>query len=180
MISAMPEPMMPAKISTIAPERLRTLRLVIFDFDGVFTDNRVWVAEHGVEQICCNRSDGLGLARLRELDIATVILSTETNPVVSVRAEKLKTPCRQSIEDKRAGVLQLMAEYAVDSQQTAFVGNDINDIPAFGVVGLAIATADAFLEARAHAHFVTEIAGGRGAVREICDQIYWARTTPSL
>ena len=171
---------MPAPISTIAAERLRTLRLVIFDFDGVFTDNRVWITEHGVEQVCCNRSDGLGLARLRELNIATVILSTETNPVVSVRAAKLKTPCHQSIDDKRAGVLHLMAKYGVDSEQTAFVGNDINDIPAFGVVGLAIATSDAFMEAHAHAHFVTEIAGGRGAVRELCDQIYWAHTTTLL
>ncbi len=171
---------MPTLFSTIAPERLRILRLVIFDFDGVFTDNRVWVTEHGVEQICCNRSDGLGLARLRELDIATVILSTETNPVVSVRAAKLKTPCYQSVEDKRASVLQLMAEYGVESEQTAFVGNDINDIPALGTVGLAIATADAFLEVRAHAHFITEIAGGHGAVREICDGIYWAHTRSTL
>lgn len=176
----MPDVSMPILLSTIAPERLRALRLVIFDFDGVFTDNRVWVTEHGVEQICCNRSDGLGLVRLRELGVATVILSTETNPVVSVRAEKLKTPCYQSIGDKRAGVLQLMAEYGVESEQTAFVGNDINDIPAFGVVGLAIATGDAFLEARAHVDFVTEIAGGQGAVREICDQIYWSHTTPPL
>jgi 3-deoxy-D-manno-octulosonate 8-phosphate phosphatase (KDO 8-P phosphatase) len=171
---------MPSFISTIAPEQLRILRLVIFDFDGVFTDNRVWVTEHGVEQICCNRSDGLGLARLRELDIATVILSTETNPVVSVRAEKLKTPCYQSIEDKRASVVRMMAEYGVEPEQTAFVGNDINDIPAFGVVGLAIATADAFLEARKHAHFITEVPGGQGAVREICDQIYWAHTSSTL
>ncbi|MDX2499590.1 MAG: hypothetical protein QNL14_03675, partial [Deltaproteobacteria bacterium] len=80
---------------------LRRIRLVAFDFDGVFTDNMVYVFENGTEAVRCTRADGIGLQKLRQIGIDTIILSTEANPVVSARARKLKIDCVQNCQDKR-------------------------------------------------------------------------------
>jgi YrbI family 3-deoxy-D-manno-octulosonate 8-phosphate phosphatase len=163
----------PAALGDLHAE-LRQLGLVVLDFDGVLTDNGVWVTQDGVESVRCSRSDGLGLARLRALSIPVVIVSTETNPVVGARARKLGLPCRQGVPDKRDEVLRLCAELGVDPGRTAFVGNDINDIPAFGCVGLPVAVADAYPEVLPHVRAVTSRPGGHGAVRELCDHIHAA------
>lgn len=154
---------------------LAGIRLVAFDFDGVFTDNMVYVAQDGVESVRCWRSDGLGLARLREIGVQVLILSTEVNPVVSARANKLKTPCKQGIVDKAATILETCRELGVNPAQTAFVGNDINDIPAFKVIGLPIAVADAYSEIIPHVLYQTARSGGHGSVREVCDIIFHAK-----
>jgi len=86
---------------------LSKVRLIFFDFDGVFTDNTVYVSQDGVETVRCWRSDGLGLTRLRKVGVQAFIISTETNPVVSARAHKLKLPCKQGVEDKAAGILHM-------------------------------------------------------------------------
>lgn len=156
---------------------LRRVELVIFDFDGVFTDNSVFVSSEGIESVRCWRSDGLGLSRLRELGVATMIVSTETNPVVSKRAEKLKIECRQAIEDKADCVRQISAERGIPLDRIAFVGNDINDIPAIEIAGLSVVVADAYPEAAEHADLMLSKAGGYGAVREFCDMIWEARKT---
>lgn len=156
-------------------ERLRTLRLVVFDFDGVFTDNRVWVFEDGHEAVCCNRSDGLGLARLRALGVKTAIISTETNAVVGQRAKKLNVHCVQACPDKREAVMALAKEWDIPLADTAFVGNDVNDLPACEVVGFPIAVADAHPDMARRALWQTAIAGGVGAVREVCDMIARSR-----
>ena len=87
----------------------RRVRLVVFDFDGVFTDNTVLVASDGTESVRCWRSDGLGLRMLRELGLQLFVLSTETNPVVAVRCAKLELPCRQGCADKAAALAELAA-----------------------------------------------------------------------
>ena len=156
-------------------EQLVTVRLVVFDFDGVFTDNTVRVTQEGTESVSCWRSDGLGLSRLRESGVQAVIVSTETNPVVSRRAEKLKLPCKQSVDDKASTILEICREYGVHPEQTMFVGNDINDIPAFKVVGVPVAVADAYPEINSHVVFHTKKSGGFGAVREVCDLIFHAK-----
>lgn len=150
--------------------------LVVFDFDGVFTDNTVVVDERGCESVRCWRSDGLGLRRLREAGVPAWIVSMETNPVVSVRAAKLQVPVMQGIEDKATAVAAICAEIGVPLSAAAFVGNDINDVPAMQLVGVPVAVADAYPEALALAHFVTAKPGGYGAVREVCDLIADART----
>lgn len=152
------------------------LELVIFDFDGVFTDNSVLVSSDGVELVRCWRSDGLGLSRLRELGVAMLIVSTETNPVVSKRAEKLKIECRQAIEDKADCVRAMSSERGISLERIAFVGNDINDIPALKIAGLSVVVADAYPEATQHANIHLSKPGGYGAVREFCDMIWNART----
>ena len=154
---------------------LKTIRLVVFDFDGVFTDNTVFVTQDGVESVCCWRSDGIGLSRLRSVGVEMMILSTEMNPVVSVRAMKLKVACRQGVEDKKAGVLGICSELGIEPCDTVFVGNDINDIPAFKVVGLPVGVADAYPEIHPHISYRTSKPGGHGAVREVCDLIFHAR-----
>ena len=155
---------------------LSTIRLIAFDFDGVFTDNSVYVSQDGIETVRCWRSDGLGLARLRSVGVQAVIISTEANPVVSARAEKLKLPCKQGVEDKAAQILATCNELQIDPQQTMFVGNDINDIPAFQLIGVPVGVADAYPEIYPYIHFRTQKPGGFGAVREICDLVFNARS----
>jgi 3-deoxy-D-manno-octulosonate 8-phosphate phosphatase (KDO 8-P phosphatase) len=154
----------------------RSVALVVFDFDGVFTDNTVWVSEEGVESVRCSRSDGLGLARLRLLGIPAFVISTEANPVVGVRARKLQLPCEQDVSDKGQTVRALCDRLQVEPEHTVYLGNDINDIPAFQSVGIPVAVADAFPEVDEFVVHHTQKPGGFGAVREICDLIFAART----
>lgn len=154
---------------------LSKVRLIAFDFDGVFTDNTVYVSEDGVETVRCWRSDGLGLARLRNVGVQAFIISTEANPVVSARAHKLKLPCKQGVEDKAAGILSICAELQIEPQYTMFVGNDINDIPAFQSIGIPVGVSDAYPEIYPYIFYRTQKPGGLGAVREICDLVYNAR-----
>lgn len=149
--------------------------LIIFDFDGVFTDNTVLVSHDGVESVRCWRSDGLGLSRLKRKGVKIYIISTETNPVVSVRAKKLDLPCLQAVENKAEAVSALCKKLCVPLVNTMFVGNDINDIPAFKIVGTPVAVSDAYPEVFPHVRFQTQRAGGFGAVREICDLVFFAK-----
>jgi 3-deoxy-D-manno-octulosonate 8-phosphate phosphatase (KDO 8-P phosphatase) len=159
----------------IDPALLARVELIAFDFDGVFTDNTLIVSQDGVESVRCWRSDGLGLSRLRSVGVAAFILSTEVNPVVSARARKLKLPCKQALADKAAAIRETSAELGISLERTMFVGNDINDIPAFDIVGLPVAVADAYPEVLPHIRFQTAKPGGYGAVREICDMVYHAK-----
>ena len=156
--------------------RLESVQLVVFDFDGVFTDNTVLVSQDGVESVRCWRSDGLGLARLESVGVPALILSTEANPVVTARAKKLKIGCIQAVEDKAAAITGLCADFGIALGDTMFVGNDINDIPAFRIVGHPVAVADAYDEVMPFVELQTRRAGGNGAVREVCDLIFAARS----
>ena len=156
------------------------IRLVAFDFDGVFTDNMVYVFENGAEAVRCSRSDGIGLQKLKKMGVETVIISTEANPVVSARARKLKMHCIQDCQDKRAVLEELVRAQNIDLHEVAFVGNDINDLPCLESVGLPIAVQDAYQEVAQHALFQTKRPGGHGAVREICDLFERVRTKEEL
>jgi 3-deoxy-D-manno-octulosonate 8-phosphate phosphatase (KDO 8-P phosphatase) len=160
-------------------ELLASVRLIAFDFDGVFTDNTVYVSQNGIESVRCWRSDGLGLARLCEVGVQAFIISTETNPVVSVRAKKLKLPCKQGVKDKAAEILATCKEFQISPQQAMFVGNDINDIPAFQSIGIPVGVADAYTEIYPYVLYRTQRPGGFGAVREICDLVFNARNAIS-
>lgn len=156
-------------------EILAAVQLIVFDFDGVFTDNTVYVTQDGVESVRCWRSDGLGLARLRDVGVQLFIISTEENSVVAARAKKLKMPYKQGVKDKAVAIVETCRELAVSPEQTMFVGNDINDIPAFKLVGLPVAVADAYPEVYPHVLYRTEKPGGFGAVREVCDLVFHAK-----
>ncbi|MFA6475011.1 MAG: HAD hydrolase family protein [Patescibacteria group bacterium] len=146
-------------------------KLVVFDFDGVFTDNTVWTDQHGNESVRCWRSDGLGLVKLKNLGIKIYVLSTEENPVVAARCKKLKIPCIPGVNDKKAALLKLMTDQGVSSDNTIYVGNDINDVECLTLVDCSIVVADAYPAALKVAKYRTTKPGGYGAVREICDWI---------
>jgi YrbI family 3-deoxy-D-manno-octulosonate 8-phosphate phosphatase len=141
----------------------------VFDFDGVMTDNSVWVSETGQESVRCSRAEGYGLQLLRELGIAHCVLSSEVNPVVSRRCEKLKIPCYQGFEDKTDFLEKLVSDHGLDWAQVAYVGNDVNDVPCLERVGVPIVVQDAYPVAVAVARFQTRRPGGHGAVREVCE-----------
>ena len=154
---------------TALQECIRLIRLVAFDFDGVFTDNMVYVFEDSSEAVRCFRGDGIGLRKLERAGIAIVIISTETNPVVSARSRKLGIRCVQGCEDKRAALETIIQEMSLSLAQVAFIGNDINDLPCLTCVGLPIVVHDAHPDVVPHARYQTRARGGHGAVREVCD-----------
>ncbi len=149
-------------------------KLVVFDFDGVFTDNRVYVAQDGTESVSCWRSDGLGLSKIRHLGIPVWVISTEVNPVVGVRCRKLQIDYIQACDDKFAALKVLAQKQGCTLKETVFTGNDINDQSCLDTVGLPIIVADAHPDIVERVRYITLNPGGRGAVREICDLIVFA------
>jgi 3-deoxy-D-manno-octulosonate 8-phosphate phosphatase (KDO 8-P phosphatase) len=156
-------------IETATAADLRAIRFVAFDFDGVFTDDAVYVSQNGTESVRCWRGDGLGLRKLDALGIGTAILSTEVNPVVGLRARKLRIACFQGLEDKRARLEALAGEVGIPLAAFAYVGNDINDLGCFVAVQMPIAVRNAHADVLGQVRYRTEAAGGHGAVREVCD-----------
>ena len=150
-------------------QRIRDVRLVAFDFDGVFTDNAVYVSSDGMESVRCWRGDGIGLKALRRLGVDTMVISSETNPVVATRCEKLQIRCIQGVQDKRAILDEALAERDLALPQAAFMGNDVNDLPCLMAVGLPIVVQDAHEDVLSLAAYRTRARGGYGAVREVCD-----------
>jgi len=163
------EMVLPGKKSRGFPERVR---LLVMDFDGVFTDNRVWVDKNGHENVAASRSDGMGIERLLKLtNIQPVVISKETDGVVSARCKKLKISVYQSIEDKPAVLQKLLKEMGVPPEETMYIGNDLNDLDCFPIAGFAAAPADAVPEVKQQADYVLESRGGFGAVREIAEKL---------
>ena len=156
----------PGKRRRPLPERVD---LVIFDFDGVLTDNRVWVDEEGHEMVAAYRSDSMGVAQLRSKGLQMIVLSTETNPVVSARCKKMKIPAYQGILDKAGALPDILHKLGVSPEHAIYVGNDINDVPCFPLVACALVVADAQPAAKRAADIVLSRKGGYGAVRELLD-----------
>ena len=147
------------------------VHLLVLDFDGVLTDNRVWVDENGREMVAANRSDSLGINLLRQAGIETVVISKETNPVVAARCRKMNITYIQGEDNKEAAVQKAMAARNVEPAQTVYLGNDVNDLPCFPLVGWAVAVADALPNVRRQADLVLSRPGGHAAVRELCGLI---------
>lgn len=145
------------------------VRALVYDFDGVLTDNRVLVNERGEEAVFCNRSDGLAIGMFRRIGVPQFILSTETNSVVQRRADKLKLPCVQGSADKRASILELARTHGLDLARTLYVGNDVNDLPAMEECGMRACPADAHPDVRRAVDIVTTARGGEGVIRELWD-----------
>jgi YrbI family 3-deoxy-D-manno-octulosonate 8-phosphate phosphatase len=154
---------------------LERVRFAVFDFDGVFTDNRVWVNERGEEALAFSRSDGLGLRRLDEVGVPYLIVSLEVNPVVGARAQKLQAACVQGADDKLSVLREQAERRGVALEQTAYVGNDVNDAECLRAVGLPVVPADAWPEVKPLARWVLERPGGNGCVREFCDAVWQAQ-----
>ncbi|MET9253488.1 acylneuraminate cytidylyltransferase [Streptomyces sp. NPDC003717] len=140
---------------------------VVLDFDGTQTDDRVWIDQDGHETVAVHRGDGLGIAALRRAGLTPLILSTEVNPVVAARARKLRVPVLHGIDRKDLALKQWCEEQGVAPERVLYVGNDVNDLPCFALVGWPVAVASAHDAVRGAARAVTTVAGGSGAVREI-------------
>jgi len=147
------------------------LQGIVFDFDGVFTDDRVLVDEHGTESVRCSRRDGLGIEMLRKARVPMMVISKERNAVVARRCEKLQLEYRLG-EDRKIDVLKRwMGDNGMNAANIIYVGNDVNDLDCLTAVGCAVAPADAHPAALAVASIVLSSEGGRGAIRELADMI---------
>lgn len=154
---------------------LARVEAVITDFDGVHTDDCATLDQYGTEAVRVSRADGLGVARLRRAGIPFLIVSTERNPVVAARAAKLGVEVVHDVEDKALVVQQWLTDHSLDPAQAVYLGNDVNDLGALGVVGWPAAVADARPEVIRQARLVLSRPGGFGAVRELCDLVLSAR-----
>ncbi|WP_328873427.1 N-acylneuraminate cytidylyltransferase [Streptomyces sp. NBC_00287] len=144
---------------------------VVLDFDGTQTDDRVLIDTDGKEFVSVHRGDGLGIAALRKSGLKMLILSTEQNPVVAARARKLKIPVLHGIDRKDLALKQWCEEQGIAPERVLYVGNDVNDLPCFALVGWPVAVASAHDVVRGAARAVTTVPGGDGAIREIASWI---------
>ncbi|MGW7262411.1 cytidylyltransferase domain-containing protein [Streptomyces sp. NPDC054842] len=144
---------------------------VVLDFDGTQTDDRVLIDSEGREFVSVHRGDGLGVAALRRSGLSMLILSTEQNPVVAARARKLKIPVLHGIDRKDLALKQWCEEQGIAPERVLYVGNDVNDLPCFALVGWPVAVASAHDVVRGAARAVTTVPGGDGAIREIASWI---------
>ena len=157
--------------SQCGSKKLKEIKIVFFDFDGVFTNNYVYVTETGIESARCSRLDGIGLKLLQNLGIVAHIISSEPNPIVAHRAQKLQIACDYNVICKVEKAKKVLTSHGLTFAESAFVGNDVNDIPLIEKVKLSIAVADAWPEVFKHVDAVTSRVGGDGAVREVCEII---------
>ncbi len=158
-------------------EKIAMVEAIAFDFDGVFTDNRVYVMQNGEEAVVCDRSDGMGISMLRKAGVPMIVISTETNPVVSARCVKLGLEVLQGVDDKLPALEAWAARNKRSMSRIAFIGNDINDVECLRAAGLGVVVADAYPVAVEAADLVLTKNGGRGAIREFADSLLAVRSS---
>ena len=159
-----------------APARLAALRLVAMDVDGVLTDGGIWYTEQGDELKRFDVRDGQGLVLLRDAGVMTAVVTRRRSEIVARRARELGIgEVHQDVADKGALVQALLTRHGVSAAHACYVGDDVGDLPAMALVGVPVAVADAVPAVTRAAVYVTRAAGGRGAIRELCDLILSAR-----
>lgn len=141
------------------------IKALITDFDGVHTDDCVYVDENGRESVRCSRADGMGVELLKKAGVEVLILSKEANPVVTARAKKLGVGVIQQCEDKKTALQAWLGQRGLRAEEVAYMGNDINDIECMQLVGWSCCPADAQAAVTAIARYTTCEAGGVGAIR---------------
>lgn len=150
----------------------QNIELIAFDVDGVLTDGSITYSTDGSELKSFNVQDGLGLVMLLKAGIHVAVISSRTSHVVSRRMTDLgvKHIC-QGVGDKKQALEELTGNLKIKPENTAFVGDDLIDLPAMSIAGLSIAVANAAPEVKSRADWTTAAGGGRGGVREICDLV---------
>ena len=155
---------------------LKNCQFVFMDFDGVFTDNKVYVDEQGREMVRCDRSDAYGVELLnKQAGVEFMIISSETNLLVSARAKKVGIPCRQGVVDKLKVLNKMSSSKKISLKDVIYIGNDINDLDCLQAVGLAVTVSDAYPPIRKYAGLITAHAGGNGALREVFELLIIAQ-----
>ncbi len=154
------------------PERIKPLRLIAFDVDGVLTDGGLYLSDSGEEFKRFNTLDGHGLKMLKASGVELAIITVRTSKCVELRAKNLGiTRLYQGVEDKLAVMQSLLAELKLAPEKAAFMGDDVVDLPVMRRVGLALSVPGAPQIVRDHAHYVSQRDAGHGAVREVCELI---------
>ena len=162
------------------------IEAIIFDFDGVFTNNKVYVDQNGNEIVECNRSDGLAFDLLRKffkeksLKIKLFILSTETNPVVLARAKKLKIECYQGVNNKLDFIKVKFQKKENSKNKLIYLGNDLNDYAAMKYCNYSISPSDSHEKILSISDHILSAKGGEGCIREFSEKIIKASGTDIL
>ncbi len=148
-----------------------TIKMIITDFDGVVTDNLVITDQNGKESVTASRSDSMHIKKLRELGVEVLVLSSEPNPVVAARAEKMGVKAIHNVgmQDKGRVMREVLEQKNVKAEHVIYIGNDLNDLPCFEIAGWSVAVADAYPEVLRAADHVLTKTGGHGAIRELCE-----------
>jgi YrbI family 3-deoxy-D-manno-octulosonate 8-phosphate phosphatase len=150
----------------------KNIKAIVFDFDGVMTNNKVFVTETETEVVRCDRGDGMGINQLKKQGYQLAVMSTETNPVVSARCNKLGIECYQSLGNSKFDTLkEWCTKKQIELQDVVFVGNDINDIDCLKNSGCSVVPADAHESVLPFVKIILNNKGGEGAIRELCDMI---------
>ena len=153
-------------------KRAARIKLLLMDCDGVLTDGHVWIFENGEEQKGFHTRDGLGIDLLHRAGLRSGIISGRTSTAVQKRADGLGMSfVIQGCKDKQKAFAEILDQAGVENLEVAYIGDDLNDLPLLLLSGLGVAVADAAFETREHAHYVTNAAGGFGAVREVIELI---------
>ena len=156
--------------------RAQRIKLLLMDCDGVLTDGRLWLMVAGDEQKAFHVRDGQGISLCHRAGLRTGIITGRTSSAVERRAQGLKMSyVRQEAKDKIKALDEILADAGVTADECAYIGDDVGDIPVMHRVALAVAVADAVTETKQAAHYVTELKGGAGAVRAVCDLILKAQ-----
>ncbi|MGN6326835.1 cytidylyltransferase domain-containing protein [Pseudolysinimonas sp.] len=155
----------------VSPAAPLDVEAIVTDFDGVHTDDHAYVDQDGHEFVAVSREDGMGVSLLRRAGVPLLILSTETNPVVRARAAKLGVDVIQGLDDKGAALAAWAARTGIDLERVAYLGNDVNDLGCFDLVGWPVAVPDAHPRVLASARIVLSRPGGDGAVRELAERV---------
>ncbi len=157
-------------------EKAARIRLVIFDVDGVLTDGSLFVGDDGQEYKAFNSRDGHGIKMLLKYGVDVAIITGRTSKVVEHRMANLGiTHVYQGKLDKLPAYEELRGKLGISEEETAYVGDDVVDLPVMRRVGLAIAVQDAHPLVRQHSHWQTPSAGGRGAARDVCEMLMEAK-----
>ena len=150
---------------------LEDIDAFIFDFDGVLTNNLVHLDQNGKESVSCSRADGLAFDVLRKLDKPAFILSTENNPVVTMRAKKLKVPVVQGVDDKVEAIKKLVNKNNFNLKNILYVGNDLNDYLVMQLCGYSACPADSHSKIKSVSSIILSTNGGDGIVRELLEEV---------
>ena len=157
-------------------ERAARIKLLVMDCDGVLTDGRIWPLENDDDHKAFHTRDGLGIGLLHRAGLMSAIVSGRTSSALEHRAKALGISFLwQGREDKREAFADTLAQAGVTNEEVAYVGDDLTDLPLMAQSGLAVAVGDAVAEVKAQADFVTQAAGGNGAVREVVELILKAQ-----
>ena len=148
-----------------------SINLLVYDFDGVMTDNRALIFSNGDEAVFVNRSDGMSVSMLSQLGFNQIILTSEINNIVKFRAEKLKIQIYSGTENKKQSLCNIAKKFKINPSEILYIGNDINDLEAMKISGLPMCPSDAHPSIKKISKYIFKTKGGYGVIRELYDLI---------